>query len=191
VGARTDLPLTEKGRQQAEAMACFLKAENIFPAAIYRGPLKRQIETAQIIGNPFRLTSIEEPVLTEIDYGLWEGLSAQEIQSKWPREYVEWTEKALWAEEIFGGKPPLPKIEKWVSRLIKTHLPGETVVGVSSNGLIRYFYAFLKQKWDRLVQERQMETLKIKTGHFCELFLFEDRIEITRWNGSPQLHQML
>lgn len=191
VGARTDLPLTEKGRRQAEAMARFLKVENILPAAIYRGPLKRQIETAQIIGNPFRLKDIEEPVLTEIDYGPWEGFSAEEIQSKWPREYGEWTEKAVWAEGIFGGEPPLLAIEKWVSDLKKTHLPGSTIVGVSSNGLIRYFYALAKKQWEHLVQTRQMETLKVKTGHFSELFLFEDRLEINRWNASPQSNQLV
>ncbi len=186
IGSRTDLPLTEKGRSQAERMARFLETENLLPSAIYRGPLKRQIETARIIGAKFRLEDMSEPVLTEIDYGPWEGLASEEIGKKWPRQYAEWTDESRWAEGIFGGNSPLLDIEKWVSYLKKTHRPGETILGVTSNGLIRFFYALLKEQWNQLVQNRQMETLKVKTGHYCELLLFEDRIEIKRWNGSPQ-----
>ncbi len=186
IGGRTDIPLTENGRRQAEAMARFLQSENIFPAAIYRGPLKRQIETAQIIGKPFRLEALAEPVLTEIDYGPWEGLDGSTIHSKWPREYTEWTEAACWADGIFGGDPPLPAIERWIARLKKTHQSGDTIVGVSSNGLIRFFYALLQCRWDSFVQERQIEALKVKTGHFCELLLLEDGVEIRKWNESPQ-----
>ncbi len=127
-----------------------------------------------------------ESVLTEIDYGAWEGLSSEEIASQWPREYADWTEKSAWAEDIFEGTPPLSAIEEWIACLKNTHRPGETVLGVSSNGLIRFFYALSKQEWDRLSQERQMEALKVKTGHFCELLLGDRNLEIKRWNASPQ-----
>jgi len=186
IGARTDMPLTEKGRKQAGDIARFLQMEQIHPAAIYRGPLKRQIETAQIIGKPFRLEGIAESVLTEIDYGTWEGLEAESIRSKWPSEYSEWAASARWAERIFGGDHPLPAIERWIDHLKKTHQSGDTIIGVSSYGLIRYFYALWKNHWDFLVSKKQIETLKVKTGHFCELLLLEDGVEIRKWNESPQ-----
>lgn len=186
VGSRTDLPLTEKGRSQAEQMALFFESKKIRPAAIYRGPLKRQIETARIIGQFFRTDDQLEPILSEIDYGPWEGLTSEEIGAKWPQAYADWTEEARWAETVFGGKPPLKAIELWLIHLRKTYMPGDTVIAISSNGLIRFFYSFLKTEWERLVQNRQMEKLKVKTGHFCDLLLFDDRLEVNSWNAAPK-----
>ncbi len=174
---------------QAEQLARFLEKEKIHPSAIYRGPLKRQIQTAQILAGHFQIPDLLEPVLTEIDYGPWEGLTQEEIQMKWPEKYADWTEEARWAEGVFGGVSPLPKIERWLDHLKKTHQAQETIIAVSSNGLIRYFYAFLKMDWEKLERNRQMEKLKVKTGHFCDLLLFEDRIEVSCWNASPQLNQ--
>ena len=181
VGARTDLPLTGQGRVQAQAMAQYLKGERL--AAVYSGPLKRQRETAQALGKPIQLSA----ALNEIDYGPWEGLATEEIAQRWPREYTDWTTRATWANGIFGGAEEtcLRGLEQWLAALRTTHVPGDLVIGVTSNGLIRLFYSFLKEDWARLVQKRLMETLKVKTGHFCELLLLPDSLEVKCWNAKP------
>jgi len=55
-----DYSLTEKGVRQAEETAVFLRDKGI--AAIYSSPLKRALETAQLIAAPLRLpvTIVEE-----------------------------------------------------------------------------------------------------------------------------------
>ncbi|MCL4553141.1 MAG: histidine phosphatase family protein, partial [Candidatus Marsarchaeota archaeon] len=71
IGAKTDLPLTNKGREQAAAFAQFM-TQLPTPAAIYAGSLKRQIETAQIVAQALHaetLLHLNEEALTEIDYG--------------------------------------------------------------------------------------------------------------------------
>ncbi len=185
IGARTDLPLTEKGKQQAENAAQFLKSQRITPTAIYRGPLKRQAETAQIIARHFQLKDQIEPALNEIDYGPWEGLTAEQIKQTWPQPYADWTARCEWPHSIFGSPSPALQINQWIAFLRKTHKPGETLVAVSSNGLIRFFYSLQKEKWDSLVKNGQMEQIKVQTGRFCDLLLLEDRIEIQSWNQSP------
>jgi len=185
VGARTDLPLTQTGLMQAEAIARYLLSEKIRPAAIYQGPLKRQKETADRIAAPFQMPTQIVPVLTEIDYGPWEALTAESIQAKWPTEYFGWTEQSLWPEKIFKGTIPLKVIEEWIFHLSQTHRPGDTVVAVSSNGLIRYFYSLEKEKWKQLADARQMEKIKVKTGHFCDLSLIGERIVVNGWNLNP------
>jgi len=48
VGARTDLPLVESGKEQARKMGAWLKAQNLYPEIVYSSELKRTQETAQI-----------------------------------------------------------------------------------------------------------------------------------------------
>jgi len=188
IGARTDLPLTEKGKMQAEQMAHFLKTQGIVPSAIYRGPLKRQAQTAQILGQHFQIADQIVPTLNEIDYGPWEGLTSEEIRQKWPQPYDSWTTRSVWPHSIFASPLPLEGIKQWLAHLQKTH-PSETILAVSSNGLIRFFYAFQKEKWDLLAQQSEMEKIKVKTGHFCEVHLTANGIEIHSWNQNPSLEK--
>ena len=48
VGARSDMPLVEKGVEQAKAVGEALKASGLEPSVIFCGPLKRTTETAQV-----------------------------------------------------------------------------------------------------------------------------------------------
>lgn len=168
VGARTDLPLTAHGRVQAEEMAKHLVNECITPKAIFSGKLKRQLESANIIAGYFGLDVQDASALMEIDYGLWEGLTAKEIAAKWPKEYEEWTDQATWQNAIFQGTEAghRQNLENWVKSLRNTY-QGEAVVAITSNGLLR----FLKNE-------------KVKTGHFCELQVLENAIRICSWNQT-------
>ena len=168
-------------------MARFLLSKDLRPAAIYRGPLKRQEETAELIADPFQIVPQIAPVLSEIDYGPWEGLTAEAIAAKWPEAYALWTGRGVWPERIFGGAPPVKSLENWLRQLAETHRPGDTVLAVSSNGLIRYFYSFAKEAWNCLAETDQMETIKVKTGHFCDLLLIDGRVEVKSWNQKPIL----
>lgn len=189
VGARTDLLLTDQGRVQGHNFATYLASHQLKPDAIYAGALKRQIETAQILERQFHLKNkihLNEPALTEIDYGPWEGLTAEEIIRQWPAEYNAWTKQSKWPH-FFGGTEEchLRDIRIWLEDLRKRYKPGEVVLGVTSNGVIRFFYTF-DQKWKELIKTGQIENLKVKTGHFCKLLLFQDSLEIESWNVDPK-----
>lgn len=190
VGLRTDLPLTNQGREQAKAFAIYLEKEGIVPKAIYAGSLSRQIETAQIIGknlNGMKNIHLYQQALDEIDYGAWEGLTSDEITERWPEQYTEWTEKSQWADGIFGGALQELKmnIQNWLTTLRLGYSSGDVVVGVTSNGIIRFFQSFNNENWQKLVNDKRMEDLKVKTGHFCELLLYKDSLDVTRWNVKP------
>lgn len=191
VGSRTDLPLTADGRKQAEDVALYLASKHQTPNAIYAGMLKRQTETAQIIGKILKVEDcihLNEPALNEVDYGLWEGLTADEIASRWPNEYANWAETSQWGHGIFGGdfNQLMRGIRKWIEVIKDSYHPGDTVIGVTSNGIIRFFYSFLPLEWNRQIEGRKMEDLKVKTGHFCELLLFQDEVQVKNWNKAPK-----
>ncbi len=190
VGAQSDLPLTAQGRAQATHFAQVLSTDGICPKAIYAGSLQRQKQTAEIVRDHLQLASpisSPEAALTEIDYGAWEGLAQEEIIKLWPREYADWTEASNWPVGLFGGTKEghLAEIRAWITRLRKKYAPGDTVIAVTSNGIIRFFYSLQENEWSLIVKERQVEKLKVKTGHFCELHLFEDSIQIHRWGIKP------
>ena len=190
VGARSDLPLTAQGCEQAKRFAHYLISERIIPNAIYAGGLKRQVQTAQIVSDQLAIESLvpsHEAALTEIDYGAWEGLTQEEVSSQWPREYNDWTTEARWVKGVFGRtqEEHIRDIKNWIEQLRTSHAPGNVVVGVTSNGVIRFFYSLQETEWLLCVKERKMEQLKVKTGHFCELHILKDAIKIKCWNAKP------
>lgn len=189
VGVKTDLPLTVQGQTQEEHVGQYFKSIGVRPTAIYAGALKRQIESAEIIayalnyGHPLYL---REPGLTELDYGPWEGLKVSEIQKQWPNEYNAWITQAVWPNE-FGNSfhERIRDIGDWINILRNRYKNGETVIAVSSNGILRLFYTFIPKEWERLVREHKIEELKVGTGCFCELLLYPDHLEVIRWNVKP------
>ena len=76
VRGRADLSLDETGKRQAEAAALRPKGEQI--AAIYSSPLRRALQTAEPIAKQLKLTVQPLQGLIDIDFGSWQGLSAEE-----------------------------------------------------------------------------------------------------------------
>jgi phosphoserine phosphatase len=77
-GRRSNLPLSELGRQQADSTSRILAQCPI--QAVFSSPLRRAVETASIIAGPHRLEVQAIDGLIECDVGDWEGLSWNEIE---------------------------------------------------------------------------------------------------------------
>lgn len=71
---RSDAPLNETGREQAEQARDFLRAQGITFDRVYSSPLCRAVETARIIAGE-TVTPVEDTRLLEMDYGPYEGSS--------------------------------------------------------------------------------------------------------------------
>lgn len=84
----TDIPLTETGVEQAERAARLLAA--LDPTAIVSSPLRRAADTAKALADVTGLTVAFDPDLTERGGGVWEGLTNQEIRTRYPEEYLTW-----------------------------------------------------------------------------------------------------
>ena len=99
VGKQNDMPLVEKGYEQAKSLSKYLNQNNITPAAIYCSPLLRtqQFANTLIEECDFRQPIIIEESLNEIDYGDWSGLSSEEIIEEFgEEELVAWNERSVW-----------------------------------------------------------------------------------------------
>jgi alpha-ribazole phosphatase len=78
----SDIPLNEKGLQQAKRVSEGLAQENI--RAIYSSDLMRAAQTAEAIAKQHFLQPICMPEFREVNFGLWEGLTYEEIMTTWP-----------------------------------------------------------------------------------------------------------
>lgn len=86
-----DIPLSALGRIQAELVAARLSREPI--AGITCSPLRRARVLAQAIARYHHLTADPDERLTEICHGPWEGLTRDEVQSRFPDLWQAWTEQ--------------------------------------------------------------------------------------------------
>lgn len=85
---RTDIPLDETGRRQAERLADALSHRRL--DHIYASPLSRAVETARPIAEKTGAALATDELLTEIAFGAWEGLSFDEIDRRYPHEMADW-----------------------------------------------------------------------------------------------------
>lgn len=85
----TDVPLSELGRRQARAARLALPGDAW--GLVFSSPLARAWESARIVHprSPVRLLDD----LREIDFGDWEGLSAEEIRVRDPVRYEDWRQR--------------------------------------------------------------------------------------------------
>lgn len=84
----TDLPLADKGREQARRLRGLVK--NIAPRVALCSPLKRARETAEIVAREAGFEIVIEPDLREIDFGGWENMKFDEIREKYRADADRW-----------------------------------------------------------------------------------------------------
>lgn len=79
---RSDVPLNDTGRAQAQTLAATLRSETF--AAIYSSPLQRALQTAQALAGQLNLPIQIDPGLVESAHGDWEGMLFSEIKEQYP-----------------------------------------------------------------------------------------------------------
>lgn len=116
---RTDIPLTDLGRRQAEALGARL-ADRTF-ALVLTSPLSRAAETASIAGHP---EAMRDPDLQEWDYGTLEGRTTPEIRT----EFEGWT---IWDGPWVGGETAdevSARVDRVLARCLDPSVTGDALV---------------------------------------------------------------
>ncbi len=88
---RADLSLNETGFKQAELAAAKLKSCQV--AAIYSSPMKRALQTAEPIARSLNLPVQPLEGLIDIDFGSFQGLSAEEAAKVDKKLLDDWVER--------------------------------------------------------------------------------------------------
>jgi broad specificity phosphatase PhoE len=85
---RTDVNLDEVGIKQAELLGKYLSNWKL--EAIYSSPLKRALDTANIIARYHKVDVHIAEGLIDFDYGEWQSLSEKEAKTLYPTLHNEW-----------------------------------------------------------------------------------------------------
>ena len=115
---RTDVPLTDIGRGQAQAVGAALREQRF--ALVLTSPLARAFETCRLAGLGDEAVLRDE--LREWDYGAYEGLRTTEIRQEVPG----WT---LWSDGVPEGET-IDEVAARVERVLAElrSLEGEALI---------------------------------------------------------------
>lgn len=163
---RTDLPLTDAGREVAGKMRALLAGREL--AAVFTSPLRRARETCERSG----LIDLaqERDSLMEWDYGDYEGLTTAEIHQQRP----DWS---LWRDGCPKGEDA-SAVGARVNTTIAELLSIEGDVAIFSHG---HALRVLGARWAEL-QPADGARLLLSTGSICTLGFEHGGQAISRWN---------
>lgn len=88
IQGHVDMPLTDLGRDHAKAAGEFFKDIQI--DSIFASPLSRAFETAKLVAAESGIDEssiVQSDLLKELDTGLFSGMTMEEIQQQYPREW--------------------------------------------------------------------------------------------------------
>ena len=98
---QADPPLNARGLAQARELAEALRGVTL--DVLYSSPLRRALQTAQILAAGLRLPLHVEPRLVEIHQGDWQGRLRAEISARYPDLFRRW-ETEPWEVTPPGGE---------------------------------------------------------------------------------------
>ena len=150
-----DIPLSPTGMRQAGRLAERLASESVH--AIYSSELARAWLTAEPLAERLGLQAIPEPRLRERSFGIFEGLTLDEIAERHPEAFRLWRARdPAWAMD--GGETGQQLIDRVLEALhdIAGRHRGETVALVTHGGVLDVAYRAARAlDWDA-PREHQM-----------------------------------
>lgn len=106
---RTDVPLTERGRRQAEQLARW--ADKTELAGLWVSPLSRALDTATPVATATGLRPEVDARLAELDFGDGEGLTSREMSERFPEARRAFETDPV-AAFLPGGEDPVSATER-------------------------------------------------------------------------------
>jgi broad specificity phosphatase PhoE len=136
-----DVPLSELGRRQAEALAGALRGRRI--AAVYSSPLLRARHTAELAAAAVQAPLEYVDDLRELSLGEWEGCTVEEVQARPGNPYACWVRDPVGS--LPPGSEPLAAVQERVVRALadieRSHPNGDDVLVVCHGGVISAYLA--------------------------------------------------
>jgi probable phosphoglycerate mutase len=164
---RTDIPLTENGRDQALALREALGEWRF--ARVLSSPLQRALETCRLAGLGEQAEATED--LVEWDYGEYEGITTPQIRESRP----SWS---LWRDGCPGGEEAAD-VGRRADRVIGALADAEGDVVLFAHG---HVLRVLAARWTGLGPEAGA-LLALDTATLSVLGYERERRVVRRWNA--------
>ena len=181
----SDIPLNEKGMEQALALAEALREETL--AAVFSSDLLRALKTAEEIAKWHNLPVQMDHTFRERSYGAFEGLSREEIKTRYPESHAAWY--AADPDHVFPpGERPAESIRVFHNRAIEAIqriarlYVGKKIVLIAHFGIIESAYRVAHSM--PLEIRSRVPVLNTSINRFR---VQENRIELLEWGDDGHL----
>lgn len=184
IGARTDIPLTAKGMEQARALGTHFVEREIRFDRILLSPLTRTRQTAQAIMEAQSTPPEPEAAefLREIDYGPDENAPEDEVVARIGKPAL-----AAWEARAEAPEGWIVNAEKriatWRALFASEEARDQTILLVASNGSARF--ALMADPGLAEAAEN-LTSLKLPTGGFGVIARSDtDALMLSEWGARP------
>ena len=177
-----DEPLTSVGKRQAEKAAIALKDVKI--DAIFSSSLKRALETANIINKYHNVGIIIDRRLREANFGIWEGLTIEEVKAKYPQMYEERL-KDKYHYRIKGGES-YEDVEKRVMdflKEVKDKYARKTILVVTHATTLKLIFKHLLKKPLKEVEKPYYKNTSIS------VLDVDNNVTVRKFNDSSHIEE--
>lgn len=132
----SDPELTPEGLEMAQAFAAAYRSTSW--SAIYSSPMGRTKATAQVLCDAVGMPMELRDGFKEINYGKWEGLSAETVSRDYHDDYLRWSADPAWYPPT-GGETAVAIACRALQVIeeIKQRFPTGSVLAVSHKATIR------------------------------------------------------
>ena len=162
-----DIPLSEKGINEIN----LINMNNIDYDIYFHSPLSRSKDTLMGILNKFNknlddLNIKEDILITERQYGIFEGLTKKEIEQKYPKLYEEWLiNENVNADGIESIENVIDRIKLFISKIISFNY--NKILVVTHSG---FLYALFKYITDSKLNLKPNE-VEVEFYNCCVVYL--------------------
>ena len=157
-GKSVDSPLNDEGRRQARLLAKKMAQSRL--DIIYSSPLKRALETAQIIGEALRVPVVADDRLTEASLGDTEGKTAEDIRRLFPKEFADWhnLDDAFLDARFPHGESKREIQQKMIAAMTDLAQKPYQNIGVAAHSaVIRYFILSMGVRMPDIPHDRALK----------------------------------
>ncbi len=183
----SDIPLNEKGIGQALALAETLRDEKL--EAVFSSDLQRARKTAEEIARWHNLPVQVDPAFRERSYGAFEGLSRDEIKTRYPQSHAAWY--AADPDHVFPpGERTAESIRAFhnraiaaIHRIAQPHA-GKRIVLIAHFGIIESAY--------RVAHDMPLEVrtrVPVLNTSINRFLVREKQISLLEWGDDGHLEQ--
>lgn len=171
----TDIGLSPRGERRARHLAVMLRRMPI--AAVYTSPSRRALDTARLLADPHDLTPGTLDDLRELDFGICEGRTYDEIAAEQPDLFRTWM---LTPSEVrFPGGESYAQLRRRALRAaseIRGRHANETFAVVSHGGVIRAVLA---------------DALDMPNAAIFHLDIRYGGVSIVEWSGKTPIVRLV
>ncbi|MEF9955114.1 MAG: histidine phosphatase family protein [Clostridium sp.] len=162
IQGKTDIPLNQVGIDQAKLLSEAMEEHSV--SAIFSSPLKRAYETACIVASSKNLPVIPVRELEEVDFGLWEGMTWNLINEKYPADFAAWDKNPTTSTPTGGEtrESCRTRCEQAMNSILST--AGGDIAIVAHGGILVFVVDFLlrtgQDKNEMIVRNASITTIE-------------------------------